>query len=187
MKRKFLIIGLPIIGGLALAGVSIASAAGMFGGGMAAGPMMGPGGFAGLGGGVSAVSPTDWASNQTAQFNAEASALNLPVSTIVSGWAAGESMEQIATANGISQTQYQTDMKNYAQSEESADLQALVSAGTITQAQMTQYQQAQATAQANLQTKMQNASGTWSGGPGGRGFGKMRTSSSTPTATPTPS
>lgn len=178
MKKKLLVVGLPLLGGIAIAGVGIASAAGMFGG--FAGPLRGPGGF----GGADAVSPAAWAANQTAQFQAEATALDLPVSTIVSGWAAGQSLEQIATANGISQSQFQTDMKNYAQSQENADLQALVSAGTITQSQMNQYVQAQATAQANFQTKIQNASGTWKGFAG-RGFGRMHAGAPSPTPTPT--
>lgn len=174
MKHKFLTIGLPILGGLAIAGVGIASAAGMIGGGIG-GPMMGFGGF----GKVSAVSPSQWASDQTAQFQAEASALGLSKDVIVNGWAAGQSIEQIATANGISSSQYQTDMKNYEQSQLNANLQALVSAGTITQDQMNQYLQTLATQQANLQAKMQNASGTWKGFGGG--FGRM---GHRPTSTP---
>lgn len=161
MKNKFLMIGLPIIGGLIIAGVGIASAAGMFAGG---------GGF---GGALSAVSPTDAATNQAAQFQAEASALGLGESVIVSGWAEGESLQQIATANGISPTQLQSDMKAYGASQQTAELQALVTNGTITQAQMTQRQAAIAAQEAAAQAAMANASGTWSGGGHG-GFGGMR-------------
>ena len=57
MKNKFLTIGLPIMGGLLIAGVGIASAAGFMGGA----------------GGFSTVSPTTSATNQAAQFQAEAS------------------------------------------------------------------------------------------------------------------
>ena len=70
-------------------------------------------------------------------------------------------------------------MKNYQQSQLNANLQALVSAGTITQDQMNQYLQTMATQQANLQAKMQNASGTWKGSGGG--FGRM---GHRPTSTP---
>jgi hypothetical protein len=126
----------------------------------------------GFGGGpaaIGSITPTQWATDQASTFQAEASALGISESAIVSGWAQGESLAQIATANGISQTQYQADMKTYEQSQTTADLQALVSAGTITQDQMNQYLQTVATRQAQLQAQMQNASGTWEGRGGGFG------------------
>jgi hypothetical protein len=178
MKKKFLTIGLPVLGGLLIAGVGIASAAGMFAGAGGPGPggLSGPGGF---GGGLTAVSPTDAATSQTAQFQAEASALGINESLIVSGWAEGESLQQIATANGISATQLQADMKTYEASQQNDELQALVTAGTITQAQMTQrlaattaQEAAAAAAQTAMAVKTANASGTWAGGHGG--FGGMR-------------
>ncbi len=164
MKHKLLTIGLPIFGGLVIAGIGVASAAGFLGG--AGGPMS----FGG--GGMNSVSPTAWAANQATVFQNEATALNLPEATIVNGWASGQNIEQIATANGISSSQYQTDMKTYAQSEQKADLDALVTQGTITGAQETSYLGALATQQAAMQAKMQNASGTWQGGRGE--FGGMR-------------
>jgi len=150
MKKKFLMIGLPVIGGLALAGVGIASAAGMLGGGMVAGPMQSAGaiGLAGL-----AVAPGQWASDQAAAFQAEAGALGLSESVIAAGWAQGETLSQIASANGISSSQLQADLKNYAQTQEQADLQALVSQGTITQAQMASRLQFEQTQAANLKAK----------------------------------
>ena len=172
MKNKFLTIGLPIIGGLLIAGVGVASAAGFFGG--AGGP--GQGGF---GGGLNTVSPATYATTQAAQFQAEASELGLSESVIVTGWAEGESLQQIATANGISQTQLQTDLKTYEASQQNADLQALVANGTITSAQMTQYLASIATRQAAAQTAMQNASGTFAGGHGG--FGRMHGHAATST------
>jgi len=178
MKKKFLIIGLPILGGLAIAGVGIASAAGMFAGGAR---LMGFGGGFGDGGGVSAVTPTTWAANQAMTFQNEATALGLSESFIVNGWAQGQSLEQIAAANGISASQYQADMKTYAQSQQKADLDALVAQGTIASAQETQYLAAQAAAQTALQTKMQNASGTWQGGHGG--FGRVRSAPATTSGT----
>jgi len=158
MKNKFYTIGLPIMGGLLIAGVGIASAAGFMGGGA---------------GGFSTVSPTTAATNQAAQFQAEASETGLSESIIVAGWAQGESLSQIATANGITAAQLQTGMKTYETAQQNAELQALVTNGTITQAQMTQRLAAIATQQAAMQTNMQNASGTWSGGGHG-GFSGMR-------------
>lgn len=166
MKHKLLTIGLPIFGGLVVAGIGVASAAGFLGG--AGSPM----GFGGFGGGMNSVSPTAWAANQATMFQNEATALGLPLATITNGWASGQSIEQVATANGISSSQYQTDMKNYSQSQQKDDLDALVTQGTITGAQETQYLQSLATQQAAMQAKMQNASGTWQGGRGG--FGGMR-------------
>src|SRR5271157_87409 len=106
MKHKFLTIGLPIFGGLVIAGIGVASAAGFLGG--AGGPM-------GFGGSMNSVSPTTWAANQATVFQNEATALGLTLTDITNGWAAGQSIEQIATAHNISSSQYQTDMKNYAQ------------------------------------------------------------------------
>ncbi len=174
MKHKFLTIGLPVLGGLAIAGVGIASAAGFMRG------SGGRGGVMGFGGGMNAASPTQWAANQTTRFQAEAGALGLSESVIVNGWASGQSLRQIATANGISLSQYETDIKNYAQSQRKADLDALVSQGTITAAQETQYLQSLATRQANFRAKTQNAPGVSKGSGGG--FGRMhgRHATSTP-------
>jgi hypothetical protein len=140
----------------------------MFSGGPGGG-FGGPGGF---GGGAAITSPTTAATNLTAQFQAEAAETGLAESVIVAGWSQGQSLEQIAEANGISATQLQTDIKNYAQSQENAELQALVTNGTITQAQMNARLQFEATQAAKMQTAMSNASGTWPGGPRG-GFGRM--------------
>ena len=164
MKNKFLTIGLPVMGGLLIAGVGIASAAGFMGGG-----------------GFSTVSPTTSATNQAAQFQAEASETGLSESVIVAGWAQGESLSQIATANGITAAQLQTGMKTYETAQQNAELQALVTNGTITQAQMTQRLASIATQQAAMQTKMQNASGTWSGGGHG-GFGRIHGQPTTTTS-----
>jgi hypothetical protein len=109
-------------------------------------------------GGINYVSPTEWATNQTARFQAEATALGLPEGVIVNGWASGQNLQQIATANGISSSQFQTDMKNYQQSQLKDRLQALVSQGTITQDQMNQYLQTIATRQANFANRVQNLS-----------------------------
>lgn len=156
MNHKFLIVGIPIIGGLLIAGLGIASAATIINNNhnMSAGRGSG---------GINYVSPTEWATNQTARFQAEATALGLPESVIVNGWASGQNLQQIATANGISSSQFQTDMKNYQQSQLKDRLQALVSQGTITQDQMNQYLQTIATRQANFANRVQNLSGTSKG------------------------
>lgn len=142
MKHKLLTVGLPVAGLVLAVGIGVASAAGFFGGGIG-----GPGGFGGA-----AVSPAQSAQNQATTFQSEATELGLSESVIVNGWAQGQSLQQIATANGISQTQLQTDMTNFAQSQEQAQLQALVTAGTITQAQMNERLQFEQTQQAKLQS-----------------------------------
>jgi len=149
------------MGGLLIAGVGIASAAGFMGGGA---------------GGFSTISPTTSATNQAAQFQAEASATGLSESVIVAGWAQGESLSQIATANGITAAQLQASMKTYRTAQQTAELQALVTNGTITQAQMTQRLASIATQQA-----ARAAAGSSSTG-GHRGFGGRTAATSASTS-----
>ena len=173
IKEKLVTIGLPIAGAIVLAtvGIGIASAASPARGGNGGGM-----GFGGFGGGMmSAETPAVQAQNQATMFQNEASATGLSESVIVNGWAAGQSLEQVATANGVSQTQLQTDMKNFEQSQLNTELQAMVTNGTITQAQMTQRLQSIQTQQAAIKAN----AGTNSQGFRGRGHGK--TATSTPT------
>ena len=133
------------------------------------------GGMMGFGG--SGITPAQSAANQATEFQNEASATGLSLSTIVSGWAQGESLEQIATANGVSQTQLQTDMKAFQQTQLQDELDAMVTAGTITQAQATQRLAAIAAQQATMAA---NAGKTGQFGGHGRG---PRSSTSTPSTT----
>ena len=125
MKRKLLVIGLPIAAGVLLMGIGIVSAAGFMGG---------PG--SGFGGRFNTISPSEHATNQAAQFQAAANALGLSESVIIDGWSKGQSLEQIALANGISRSALESDLQKYHETQLTAYLQALVTNGTITQDQM---------------------------------------------------
>lgn len=167
MKHKLLTIALPVLGAALVVGIGIASAASTTtptgtSGGNRGGRQMGPGGPGGVfDGGFNSISPTDYATNQTAEFQNEASALGLSESVIVDGWARGESLSQIAAANGISTATLQTDLTTYRTAQLTAQLQALVTNGTITQAQMaTRLASEQAQA-----TRMQNGAGNGFRGP----------------------
>jgi hypothetical protein len=175
IKERLLTIGLPIAGAIVLAtvGIGIASAASTTGTGSNGG---GAGFMGGFGGAMSAETPAVQAQNQTTLFQNEASATGLSESVIVSGWAAGQSLEQVATANGVSQTQLATDMQNYEQSQLNTELQALVTNGTITQAQMTQRLQTIQTQQAAMKANAGKI------GQGFRGKGRGKTATSTPTS-----
>ena len=118
---------------------------------MGFGPMMG--GF-GLGAGQT---PAQAAADQTAAFQAMASATGLSVQTIAAGWSQGQSLAQIAEANGITAAQLRTDMQNYRLQQLKDELAALVANGTITQAQSDARLQF-------VQSQMANA-------PSGRGAG----------------
>jgi hypothetical protein len=140
IKRKLWTIGLPAVTVALIAGIGIASAASGLAGGAntnGGGPG-GPGGGAGVGfgGGFATISPSDYATNQATEFQNEASALGLSASIVTDGWAKGESIMQIATDNGIGTSTLQSDLKTYQQSQLTAQLQALVTNGTITQDQM---------------------------------------------------
>jgi hypothetical protein len=171
MKRKLLTIGLPILGVALVAGIGIALAQTtttntattgmqMDGGGPGgSGGQGGPGG--GFDGGFNSISPADYATNQATEFQDEANALGLSVSVVTDGWANGENLQQIATANGISTSTLQTDLSTYRTAQLTAQLQALVTNGTITQAQMaTRLASEQAQA-----TQMQNGAGNGFRGP----------------------
>jgi hypothetical protein len=107
-------------------------------------------GFGGFGFGANAT-PDQIAERQQEMFQNEANMLGISVDAIKAGWAKGESLQQIASDNGITSDQLQAKMKDAAQSRLKSSLQALVDKGVITQAQ------ADARLQF-MQTKMQNAS-----------------------------
>jgi hypothetical protein len=151
MKNKILKVGLPVTAAaLLLAGIGVAVAS-------AQGP--GFGGMGGFGGGMGAASPTQSATDQATLFQNEASELGISESAIVSGWAQGQTLEQIATANGITAAQLKTDMQNFQKSQQQAQLQALVTNGTITQDQMNQRLQFEQAQQAKMASQMQNQKG----------------------------
>jgi hypothetical protein len=170
MQRKLLVFGLPALAIALVAGVGLASAASTtttatpgvaMGGGPGPGMRGGMFGFGGFGG-FNSLSPTDYAAKQAAEFKAEANALGLSESVIASGWASGQSLMQTALANGISTSTLATDLKNYQQTQLSAQLQALVSNGTITQDQMN----ARLAFEESRATQMQmSGKGHWPHGP----------------------
>lgn len=149
MKNKLLIAGVSVAGAaMILGGVALASAHSL-------------GGF-GFGFGGANVSPTEWAANQATRFQNEATTLGLSADTIKNGWAAGKSLREIATENGISESDLQAKMRAERQAEVKAKLQALVANGTITQAEMDQ----RLAFMVSQQAKFQN------GEMQGRGFGR---------------
>lgn len=160
MKNKILI-----------AGVSLAGAAVMLGGVA----LVSAHGIGGFGFGAPNISPTEWASNQATAFQNEASALGLSPDTIKNGWAAGKSLREIATENGISESDLQTKMHAVRQAEMKARLQALVANGTITQAQMDQRLQFMETQQSRIQSMIKDGNA--------REFGRGHKKMATPTTT----
>lgn len=144
----------PVLG-LALLGASTASA-------------MGPGGF-------SQLSPTDIATRVSAQFQNEATTLGISVDALKSGWAQGKTLREIASDNGISADQLQAKLKASRQAQMTSVLQALVSQGVITQAQMDQRIAAMAAARTasngNTTRGMKGHGGPHGRGMVGLGFG----------------
>lgn len=93
---------MQIIDGLFIAEFGIASAATIMNNNhkMSAG-----GGF----GEINYISPSESATNQTAQFQIESTDLGFSESVIVSCCVSGQNLKQIKTANGIDSFQSQTD------------------------------------------------------------------------------
>lgn len=126
MKNKLKIVAysaIPLVG-LAMLSANIASAHGFDGFGM---------GF-GLGssaGGNSA----EFSANLQSRFQAEANLLGISVDDVKAGWASGKTLEQIANEHNITAEQLQQKMKDQRLSNMKTNLQSLVSAGVITQAQ----------------------------------------------------
>ncbi|MFA5954052.1 MAG: hypothetical protein WC817_00760 [Patescibacteria group bacterium] len=123
MKKKYIAYALVPLFGFGFLGATLASAHGSFGG---------------LGFGSFAQSPQDFATNQTARFEAEASLLGVSVDVIKQGWAEGKTLQDIATAAGITSDQLRQRVATAAQDRAKASLQALVDKGVITQAQADQ-------------------------------------------------
>ena len=114
MKNKLFIYGiLPIIG-VGFLGTGIASAHEFFG---------------------TKMTPDEVASRQQTMFQSEAAMLGVSVDDVKSGWAQGKSMFQIAQDHGITKEQLQQKMKDARTQELKTRLQALVTKGSITQAQ----------------------------------------------------
>ena len=125
MKNKKLValIAIPVLG-LGILGASLASAHGMMGG------------FGWFGG--STATPDQIATRQQTMFQNEANMLGVSVSDVTNAWAQGQTLQQLATAKGITAAQLQQKMKDYRLQQLKTQLQALVDKGVITQAQSDQ-------------------------------------------------
>lgn len=117
MKKKyFAFVGIPAFA-LALAGASVASAHGF--------------GF-----GMSNLTPTQIAQNQTERFTKQANLLGASVDEVKAAWAKGQTLQELATAKGITADQLKAKMLAQRQADQKTHLQALVDQGVITQDQM---------------------------------------------------
>ena len=118
MKNLLAYTILPVMA-FAVFGVSQASAHGWFG------PM-------------NNATPEEVAQRQTDMFTQQASLLGISVDAVKQGWAEGKTLSEIATANGISETDLQEKMKSAAKQKLANQLKSLVDKGVITQAQADQ-------------------------------------------------
>lgn len=116
MKKKLLYAAIPVLG-LSFLTAGIASAHGMWGGGLSA---------------------DDIASAQQAMFQRQAALVGVDVDTIKNGWAQGKTLQEIAQENGLTQEQFQQKMIQAHQDALQERLQALVGKGVITQEQANQ-------------------------------------------------
>ncbi len=115
MKKKyFAYVGIPAFA-FALAGAGIASAHGF---------------------GMNNLTPQQIAQNQTDRFTKQATLLGVSVDEIKAAWAKGQTMQELATAKGITAEQLKAKMLAQRQADLKTHLQALVDQGVITQDQM---------------------------------------------------
>jgi len=120
MKQKKLLAYtiLPVMA-FAIFGVSQASAHGWFGQ-------------------MANATPEEIAQRQTDMFTQQASLLGISVDAVKQGWAEGKNLPEIATANGISETDLEAKMEATAKQKQAEHLKALVDKGIITQVQADQ-------------------------------------------------
>ena len=116
MKKKYLAYALIPAAAAAFWGVSVASAHGW-----------------GLGG--PAATPTEQASRFTAMVQQQSSLLGMTEAEVKQAWAEGKTMEEMATAKGLTQEQLRAKMEVTRVAQQKEHLQALVDQGVITQAQ----------------------------------------------------
>jgi hypothetical protein len=138
MKRRLIMYAfLPVVG-ISLLGAGVASAHGF-----------GFGGFGGFGMGPT-LSADEIATRQQSEFDNQAALLGISVDDIKAGWAEGKSLDEIATAHGITKDQLAQKMKDARTAQMKTQLQALVVKGVITQAQA----DSRLTAMANMKVRM---------------------------------
>lgn len=102
--------------------------------------LLGVGGVASAHGlwGVGSLSPQEFSQNQATMFQSQADILGISVDKIKEAWASGKSFSDLATENGMTKDQLQAKMKTLRETQMQSQLEALVGAGVITQAQADQ-------------------------------------------------
>ena len=134
MKKKYLVI--PAVAIALLAGAGAASAHGPMGGGM-----RGFGGFE--------KDPDQWLTRITT----DAGMLGISVDEMKTAWAEGKTLDEVATAKGITKEQLAEKMKTAQEAKQKESLQALVTKGYITQAQADARLAAMKTRQTEMEAK----------------------------------
>ncbi len=119
IKNKYLAYGAIPAFAIALAGAGIVSAHGF--------------GFGG-----SKLTPQEIAQNQTNMFTKEAALLGASVDEVKAAWAKGQTLQELATAKGITAEQLRTKMQEQMRADQKTRLQSLLDQGVITQDQMTE-------------------------------------------------
>lgn len=118
MKSKYLVPGLAVSAvALSLLGASVVSAHGMWG---------------------RNISPEEVVKHQQTMFEEQANLLGINVSEVKAAWAQGKNLKVLATEKGISEADLKAKMEAQMKKHHEERLQALVSAGVITQAQADQ-------------------------------------------------
>jgi len=119
MKKKVLTATILSVAALALVGGGTAYAHGWFG-------------F------MSGTTPEEFVQKQQNIFQQQADILGINIDAVKNGWTRGQSLQEIAEANGISESDLQAKFEEAATLKISERLQALVDQGVITQSQANQ-------------------------------------------------
>lgn len=145
-KKQYLIV--PALALTLFAGAGAASAQGLTAANKAVpfghGEMRGPGGRGGF-----ERDPDQWLSRITS----DAAILGISVDEMKTAWSQGKTLEDLATAKGITREQLAEKLKAAAETKQKETLQALVTKGYITQAQADARLSAMKTRQAEMETK----------------------------------
>jgi hypothetical protein len=147
MKHRIVAYAAGPVLALGLLGVNLASAHGLYG--------------------SIGLTPDQIVARQQLIFQQEASILGVNVDVVKEAWAQGKSLWQVAQERGMTKEQLQEKLKNAKATQASMEIQALVKAGVITQAQ------ADARLKA-LQTNKGPANKKFKGRFGGKFHGKGR-------------
>lgn len=84
------------------------------------------------------ISPEEVAAHHQTMFENQANLLGVEVSEVKAAWAEGKNMKELALEKGISEADLKAKMQAQMKKQHEERLQALVSAGVITQAQADQ-------------------------------------------------